>query len=106
MKSEPRDEGEAVEYLRVLDEGELIAMSVHLDTRIKVLGAELARRGQSLPIDQIANHYVVGLLENICGPEQSMRVREWHCMWLDRILDKAEAAERLGALGIFEGASE
>lgn len=100
MVSEIRDI-EATEYLRHLDDAKLVALSVHINERIQAIVGQ----GVPLPMAQIENHHLIGLLECFVGPEESMRVREWHLSWVDRQLDALEATLRMRMLdsGLFDG---
>lgn len=92
FKSEKSEtEIEATEYLRVLDDAQLVGLAGHIAARI---GALLGQ-GVNLPMQQIENHHLIGLLECFVGPEESMRVREWHLSWLDNKLDAIEAQMRM-----------
>ena len=91
------------EYERTLDNAQLVALAANIDARVQAILAQ----GVPLPMSQIENHHLLGLLEALIGPEESMRVREWHLTWLDRQLDNVEAQMRARLLesGIFDGAA-
>lgn len=91
------------EYVRHLDDDELLLLSVDVTRRFQALVSQ----GVPLPVAQIENHHLLGLLEAMVGPELSMKVREWHLLWLDRQLDNVEAQVRTQLLssGIFDGAA-
>ena len=93
---------EPTEYVRQLDDAQLVALAVHVQERI----AALVGQGVPLPMGQIENHNLVGLLEALAGPELSLRVREWHLTWVDRQLDQAETVLRMRLLesGLLDGA--
>jgi hypothetical protein len=82
---------EAIEYVRELDDAQLVALAGHIGARVSALAAQ----GVALPMQQIENHHLIGLLECFVGPEESLRVREWHCVWLDQKLDAIEAQMRM-----------
>lgn len=91
-------------YERTLNDVELAEFAAELDRRVKALLAQ----GVPLPIAQVENHYLVGLLESLIGPTDSLRVKEWHLEWLERQLDNVEAEVRahLISSGIFDGADD
>lgn len=99
-ESEPAEkkEAEATEYERVLDNAQLVGMTLDVQRRIQTLLGQ----GVPLPMQQIENHHLTGLLECFVGPEESLRVREWHLMWVDRQLDAVEAQMRMQMLGILD----
>lgn len=97
MEKESR-EAEPTEYVRALNDGQLVGLA--LDVQRRVDG--LIQQGAPMPMQEIENHHIIGLLECFVGREESLRVKEWHLSWLDRKLDQAEAAMRvhfLQALG-------
>jgi hypothetical protein len=81
----------ATEYERELSDTEVVALAVDVNRRI----GTLLQQGAHMPMQEIENHHIIGLLEQFIGPDESMRVREWHLTWLDRKLDEAEAAVRV-----------
>lgn len=95
---------EATEYVRTLDDTQLVGLALDVDRRTRALLAQ----GVPLPMQEIENHHIIGLLECFIGPEESMRVREYHLSWLDRRLDMAEAAVRMQLLnsGLFDDAAD
>jgi hypothetical protein len=62
-------------------------------------------QGVPLPMAQIENHHLIGLLECFVGPDEALRVREWHLSWVDRQLDIVETQIRRQLLesGVFSG---
>jgi hypothetical protein len=92
---------EATEYLRKLDDKELVALAVHIQGRVSAMLAQ----GVPLPMQQIENHHLIGLLECFVGPEESLRVREWHLSWVDRQLDGVEATIRMRMIESLGGES-
>jgi hypothetical protein len=92
------------DYERTLDDEQLIALAADADRRVKALLAQ----GVPLPMAQIESHHLIGLLENFIGRPRSLRVREWHLLWLERQLDNVEAEVRahLISSGIFDGADD
>lgn len=98
----PDTEPEPTEYVRELSDDELVQLTVHLGMRVAAVSEELAKIGQGLPMAQIENHHLIGLLECFVGPEEALRVREWHCTWLDRKLDAVEAGLRIQMLGAMQ----
>lgn len=93
----------AANYRRELSDVELVQLGLDVDRRVLAL----ASQGLAIPADQITSHLVIGLLEQIIGPEESLRVREWHLTWLDRQLDRAEGelrAAMIGNLDVLNGA--
>jgi hypothetical protein len=91
-------EGASTEYERQLSDTEVVALAVLCDQRI----AALLNQGVAMPMQEIENHHIIGLLEQFIGPHESIRVREWHLTWLDRMLDKAEATARAHVLGALD----
>lgn len=89
------------EYERTLDDEQLGALAEEVNRRVQALLAQ----GVPLPMQQIETHHLIGLLETLAGPVRSLRVREWHLVWLDRQLDNVEAEmrSRLISSGIFDG---
>jgi hypothetical protein len=85
---------EAVEYERTLTDEQLVGLSVTISQRVQALLGQ----GVPLPMQQIENHHLIGLLECFVGPEDSLRVREWHLNWVDRQLDAVEAQVRAQVL--------
>lgn len=65
----------------------------------------LLAQGVPLPLAQIENHYVVGLLEKLLGTEESTEVLDWHLEWVNDRLDQIEAQMRAQLLtsGLFDG---
>ena len=92
--SDEQIDTEATEYQRNLNDSELVGLTLDIQQRI---GALLSQ-GIPLPMQQIENHHLIGLLECFVGKEQSLRVREWHLTWVDRQLDAVEARMRLELL--------
>jgi hypothetical protein len=80
----------SAEYVRQLDDAQLVELGEHVSRRM----AALLSQGVPLPVAQIENHHLVGLLEAMVGKAKSLRVREWHFSWLDRQLDGVEATMR------------
>ena len=95
-------DAEATEYVRQLDNAQLVGLLLDVNQRTQRLLAQ----GANLPMQQIENHHLIGLLECFVGPEESLRVREWHLTWLDRKLDDVEAAIRMQMLGLLDGAPQ
>lgn len=89
-------EPEASSYERTLTDAELVGLALDVQRRT----AALLAQGVPLPMQEIENHHIIGLLECFIGPDQALTVREWHLTWLDRMLDKADAAIRMQVLGI------
>jgi hypothetical protein len=100
-------EVEATEYERELTDEQLVGLAVHVGTRVTVVSAALAQLNppQSLPMQQIENHHPIALLECFVGPEEALRVREFHLTWVDRMLDQVEAGLRMQAFAVLDGAS-
>lgn len=98
--NKPEKEAEATEYERVLNDTELLVLNVDIQHRISAMLGQ----GVPLPMQQIENHHLIGLLECFVGPEESLRVREWHLMWVDRQLDQVDAQIRAQMLtsGLFD----
>jgi len=90
-------------YTRTLDDAQLVALAANVNARVQAVLAQ----GVPLPMSQIETHHLLGLLEALVGPEDSLRVREWHLVWLDTQLDNVEAQMRARLLdsGIFDGAA-
>lgn len=87
-------------YERELSDAELVVLTTSVIARTSALLSQ----GANLPMQTIENHHVIGLLEALLGPEESLLVKEWHLTWLDRMLDQVEGAMRahLLATGIFD----
>lgn len=98
MVKESKD-AEATEYVRELTDEQLVGLTVMVSQRV----ATLLGQGVPLPMQEIENHHLIGLLECFVGPEEAMRVREWHLSWLDRRLDAVEAGLRMQLLGMMDG---
>jgi len=96
-KPEPETQ-EATEYERQLSDPELAALAIDVQSRISALLAQ----GVPLPMQEIENHHLIGLLECFVGREESLRVREWHLSWVDRMLDQTEAAIRMRMIGLLD----
>lgn len=90
---------EATEYERQLDDAQLVGLALEVQGRVSALLSQ----GVNLPMQQIENHHLIGLLECFVGPDESLRVREWHLSWLDRKLDTIEATIRLGLMADLDG---
>ena len=67
--------------------------------RVAAFGAQ----GVALPMQQIENHHLIALLECFVGPEESLRVREFHLTWLDKKLDAIDAQLRMQMLSGVNG---
>lgn len=78
------------EYKRQLDDEQLATLAADVNRHTQALLAQ----GVPLPMPQIENHHVIGLLEMFIGRAKSLRVREWHLLWLARQLDEVEAQMR------------
>jgi hypothetical protein len=91
---------EAAEYIRELSDAELVTLAGSVATRTQAFLSQ----GVPLPVGQIENHHLLGLLECLIGPEESLTVREWHLTWVDRQLDAVEAQVRTRLLesGVFD----
>ena len=89
-------------YVRQLDDDQLVVMGENVALRIQALLAQ----GIPIPMAQIENHHLLGLLESLAGAELANNVREWHLLWTDGQLDAIEAEMRLRLLdsGLFDGA--
>lgn len=85
---------------RPLTAPEVAALALDVQTRCNNLTAQ----GVPLPTDQMEHHLIIGLLEELLGPDRSLKVKEWHLSWVDNQLDKVEASLRMGALAGMEGA--
>lgn len=94
-KPEAMESPEATQYVRVLDNAQLVGMAVDLQRR----AATLAAQGVPLPMAQLENHHLIGLLDCLVGAEESLRVKEWHLMFVDRYFDQIEAEQRIKLLG-------
>lgn len=92
-------DAEASQHVRELSDTELAALTVDVYRRMAALDSQ----GIPIPLEQISNHYVVGLLEALVGPDEALRVREWHLTWMDKKFDMLEAALRMRMLGILDG---
>jgi hypothetical protein len=92
---------EATEYVRELSDEQLVGLTVEIGRRI----TSLNERKVLLPMQQIENHHLIGLLECFVGPEDALRVREWHLTWLDRYLDAVDTQERMREFLAIDGAS-
>jgi hypothetical protein len=88
-ETRPEEVGSA-DYSRTLDDAQLVALAQHVDRRTQAILAQ----GVPLPVSQIENHHLIGLLEAMVGKAKSLRVREWHLSWVDRMLDEVEATMR------------
>jgi hypothetical protein len=80
----------SAEYQRQLTDEQLVALGEHVSRRMQALLSQ----GVPLPVAQIENHHLIGLLEAMVGKAKSLRVREWHLSWVDRSLDDVEATMR------------
>jgi len=91
---------DGAEYVRVLDDAQLLALAGQIDSRISALVSQ----GVQLPLAAFENHHLTGLLEGIAGRDLALTIREWHLTWVDQVLDQAEAAVRTRLLesGVFE----
>ncbi len=92
-------ETEATEYVRELDDKQLVGLAVDIGQRVSALQSQ----GLALPMAQIENHHLIGLLECFVGPAESLRVREYHLVWLDGKLDEIEAQMRMQVLADLPG---
>jgi hypothetical protein len=97
----PEKETEATAYERELSDDQLLALAGHVGARVSALLGQ----GVNLPMQQIENHHLIGLLECFVGPDESLRVREWHLTWLDSKLDAIEAQMRMQMLSALNGDS-
>lgn len=63
----------------------------------------LLSQGIPVPVTQIENHYIIGLLEKLLGPEETVEVLEWHLDWVNARYDQIEAEmrSRLLTSGVF-----
>ena len=64
----------------------------------------LLSQGLPLPVAQIENHYMVGLLEKLLGADESAEVLDWHLDWVNERLDDIEAKmrEQMITSGLFD----
>jgi hypothetical protein len=64
----------------------------------------LLAQGIPLNVMQIENHYIVGLLEKLLGPDEATEVLDWHLDWVNNHFDKVEAQmrERMLTSGLFD----
>jgi len=93
-RSSTTGETEATAYERELTDEQLLALAGNIGARVSALLSQ----GVNLPMQQIENHHLIGLLECFVGPDESLRVREWHLSWLDNKLDAIEAQMRLSVV--------
>jgi hypothetical protein len=93
-----RQAEEITEYQRTLSDEQLVGFSVEISRRVQ----SLLGQGVPLPMQEIENHHLIGLLDCLVGPEDSMRVREWHLSWLDEMLDQVEGQLRARALTVLD----
>lgn len=98
MVKESKD-AEATEYVRELTDEQLVGLAVDLQCR----AAALAQQGAPLPMAQLENHHLIGLLEQLVGREDALRVKEWHLMFVDRYFDQVEAELRMRMLSALDG---
>ena len=79
---------------------EVASRSLQTDDRTNALLAQ----GIPVPVAQIENHYIVGLLEKLLGPEESTEVLDWHLEWVNERYDAIEAKmrEQLLSSGLFQ----
>lgn len=91
-------ETEATEYERTLSDEQLVGFAVEIGGRVQAL----LQQGVPLPMQEIENHHLIGLLECFVGPEDSLRVREWHLNWLDNMLDQVEGQLRARMLTMLD----
>jgi hypothetical protein len=98
MEKESR-EAEATEYVRQLSDPELVGLAFDLQRR----AATLAQAGVPLPMQQLENHHLIGLLSVLVGPEDALRVKEWHLSFVDRYFDQIEAEQRIRMLSVLDG---
>ena len=92
-------EAEATEYVRTLTDAELVGLALDLQRR----AAALAQSGYPLPMQQLENHHLIGLLEHLVGREDALRVKEWHMTFVDRYFDQIEAEQRMRMLSALDG---
>lgn len=90
----PAEHPEATEYERTLTDEQLVGLAADLQRR----AMSIEQSGQPLPMQQLENHHLIGLLECFVGPEEALRVREWHLTFVDRYLDAVEAGMRMRLL--------
>jgi hypothetical protein len=64
----------------------------------------LLAQGIPVPLSQIENHYIVGLLEKILGAHRSAEVLDWHLDWVNERYDQIETQmrEQLLTSGLFD----
>ena len=79
----------------------LTAATRQVDTDQRV--NRLLAQGVPLPVAQIENHYIVGLLEKLLGADESAEVLDWHLDWVDARLDEIENQMRLQISGLLDG---
>ena len=89
-------------YDRQLDDAQLADFATDINSRVQTLLGQ----GVPLPMSQIENHHLIGLIEVLVGRAKSLRVREWHLVWVDRQLDEVEGQMRAQLIksGIFDNA--
>ncbi|HUO47997.1 MAG TPA: hypothetical protein VMU09_04105 [Acidimicrobiales bacterium] len=86
---------------REMTAAEVAGFALDVQSRINLL----IQQGVLLPLGQMENHYVIGLLEELLGAQRSLRVKEWHLSWVDRQLDTVEAQVRMQSLANLEAAA-
>jgi hypothetical protein len=96
----PKEHPEATEYVRELSDVELVGLAGDLQRR----AIQLAQQGIEMPMQQLENHHIIGLLEMFIGPEDALRVREWHLTFVDRYFDMREGELRMRMLSVFDKA--
>lgn len=94
----PAEHPEATEYERQLTDEQLVGLAADLQRR----AIALTSSGVDLPMQQLENHHIIGLLEQFIGPEESLRVREWHLTFVDRYFDMREAEMRMRMLSVLD----
>jgi len=64
----------------------------------------LLAQGVPVPLPQIENHLIVGLLEKLLGQDAADEVMEWHLDWVNERYDQIEAQmrEQLLTSGLFD----
>lgn len=87
------------EYERQLDDTQLVLLTEDVNRRVQAL----LQQGVPLPMAQIENHHLIGLLEVMVGRAKSLRVKEWHLVWVDAQLDNVETEVRLRMSGLLDG---
>jgi hypothetical protein len=89
----------STEYVRTMSDDKLDAFAEEMNRRI---GALLSQ-GVPLPISEINDHYIIGLLEIFLGEAESSRVREWHLLWTEEQIDTVETELRMRMIGMLDG---